>query len=311
MTKYIFGLSVAMALLSGCVPDSISFATAEEHSPASRQSALKLDLEEAIQMINDRKLLLLQMDFLGNGLSPGSLSRRSQPTIQGEKLAQLKGLLQAALKARPAFNRTRTLAQIDFAIEPTRYFDEKSAAKTDLYGEVQGTTAGFGEKFSKAMFTAAETLDSGDLEKFVRGMYPMDELARVTKGDQLKRLVFRLTQNPEMARTMTRDLHLVANSRDVSIKKTAGSPNSVAIVRLPPGVRNGKAREYRFELVDGHWRFFDSLRDVRAEHKRLLSAPVPGYTIPGRQITLMMQWQGYSWRLVGEPMERPIPKVSN
>lgn len=306
MTKHTSGLFLAIAFYCISLPISGDGVLLAQETPSSREKALKLDLEEAIQMIQQKKLMLLQMDFLSPRTPMNFSSRRGPSTLENSRLAQLTGVLQAALKAKPTFNRTRTLAQIDCVIEPTKQVEETLAAQPDLYGKVEGPVEGFGSNFSNAMFAAAGTLDSGNLEKFVRGMYPLQELARVTKGDQLKRLLFRLTQNPEMAKTMTKDLQLVANSKDVTVRKTADGKTSVATVRLPPTTRDGKPREFRFELVDGNWRLFDSLREARAEHTKLLAAPVAGYTIPGQQVTLMMQWSDDSWRLIGEPMARQI-----
>lgn len=277
-----------------------------------REKAVKLDLIEAVQMLENGQYFLFSADFLSGQFNAGylnsSAARRTRSVLSPDKRDVLLLQLKSAVGVKPAFNRTRTLAQIDCVLKPVEKIPEKEPeTSTTVYGKTKGELTGFGSDLSSALDEAAGTLDAGNTEKFIRGMFPLAELSRLTQSNQLDRLVFRLNSHPEMVRTMIRDLQQAAAAKSIAISGTDPQKTRTAAVHLPPTAKGSTSREFHFELINGHWRFADSLRSVREEHKKLLSAPVAGYSIPGSKLTLLLRWEDDSWKLLAPPAVQVIP----
>lgn len=304
LSALIVGVVVFTAIAGqGTVCGQIRFG--DTSTPDERAAAVSDDLKEAVEMLEHGQIALFYADFLPMSERERILhSKAPLADRPSQELNELKVQLTSAMDAKPTFNRTRTLAQIDYVLKPIEEVPEQEPETSGLLPvEPNGPSVGFGPDLSTALFAAVGNLNAGRIENFVRGMYALPELARVTQNDQMDRLIFRLTRNPEMIRAMIRDLEQSATTQ-AQLSTEGGI--SLATISLPPTTENSQSRQLKFDLIDGNWRFHDGQRASREAQRKLLSAPISGYSIPGSRLTLLLVWEIDSWKLLRAPTVQPI-----
>ncbi len=275
-----------------------------------RDEALTADLQEAIDLLKAKKHTLLVYDFLpGLAMIAQDDPRRGGPgnassllTIPPEVADMLLGQLTAALAGDRTFNRNHTLVQIDCVLKPSEIVPPKPPANLPaLESAPKVDSEGLGGDLKKALASATRLLQADETEQFIRAMYPLPKLGRLTNSDELRKLLGRLKANPAMKEAMLRDLQFAARS-EIDVKE------SVAEVTLPPLVQGDPERTVKFEKVQGNWRFFDSDAPTRSLHAELMKSPVAGFTIPGVETVLVLKWfeDEECWRLLRMPATGPL-----
>ncbi|MCA9036007.1 MAG: hypothetical protein KDA91_12805 [Planctomycetaceae bacterium] len=281
-------------------------------SQAEAERLVDADLAEAVEMIDNKKSLLLMMDFLNpalNGLHlPGRVQRGgmseglSQPVPEA-MLADLRTMLNSARAGSKTFNRTRNLVQIDFVIKPEEVVTPGLPATIVAPDQLQirGSQQGLGTDFRAAIRIAIGMLENNQIETFVRATYPLPELARLTNGDELERLIIRLKTVPAMKSAMIETLTAVRDGEATQIGERI-------VVSIPPQGTVSAGRTIEFSLIDGHWRFADPLGQSRNEFNRLVKAPAASRTVPGSagQVVLKFYPEEHSWRLATVPVVVPL-----
>lgn len=277
--------------------------TAKEAAPA--KELLIADIKEAIEMIENNQQRLLIADFLPQEVAMGMQRQRSRPgrgdeLIPKEAAEDLKAHLEAALTADITLNRNSTLAEVQYIREPVEVVPDTPLEEVPKFADRPKAAApGLGKDLPKMLASAAKMLKSGDVETFIQNVYPLPELARLEQGDSMKRLQLRMASRPQMSAAMVRDLEAAA-AADITIEKDQ------AEVKLPPLTEGDQGRLIKFQLIEGHWRFFDGGQQTRDEHRQLAAKPIPGHTIPGSRGVITFTRTGDNWRLFAMPVAQPL-----
>lgn len=279
----------------------------------TREQVLEADLQEAIDMLAKKKYLILLYDFLPPGpamqvMQVQDLARtrgpdqRPQWSLPPESAALLLGQLKAANEGQKTFNRTKTLVQIDYIIKPAEQVPPKPPQDLPTMAtKPQGDVSGLGSELADVLVAAVKLLEEDQIEKFVRAMYPIPELARLTNYDETQKLLLRFSSNPDMKAAIIRDLSAMQ-------AMTPERNGNVATFTMPPLINGDSERIVKLELVGKDWRFFDSAAEKRPLYQQLIQTPVSGYTIPGSAGVLMLKWyaEEESWKLVTVPAIVPV-----
>lgn len=135
---------------------------------------------------------------------------------------------------------------------------------------------GLGNDLKKALQDALALLEAGKTEAFVDNMMPDSERKRLSVGEKKKELITRIEKYPMVSQFMRMDLKQLA-----TLTPKIENDGTVAVFKLPGNKNLGDAlrnnyskmpdpptRTIKFELQNGHWRFFDSGKLVNAEIER-------------------------------------------
>ncbi len=287
---------------------------AQQPEQETPDEALTADLQEAIQMIGRKQYRMLILDFMpqteqvqmeaiGNrrtGSRFAANSVRSNALLNEQRIAELLAHCSSALEGKRLYNRHRTLVEITYVRKPVELVPASKPKNIPTLAErPAGNVTGLGANLNKTIQAAIALLELGRTEQFVRSLYPLPDLARLEEGDQMKRHLFRLTSNKSISDTMLRDLRACLSG---AIQQN----QNIATVSLPPLVVGDDPRIVKFELIDGNWRFFDSSRTTREQHKSLLQADIGSFSIPGTRGSMLLSRVGDSWRLIAMPRSEPL-----
>ena len=241
----------------------------------------------------------MAMDPGRGGANPQNQMRDLPPEFSATLLAQLT----AAKTGEKTFNRSRTLVQIEYIIKPAEHIPPKSAQKDcpPQAAKPPSEVSGLGGNLTEVLASAIKLLEEDKIERFVRAMYPIPELAGQTNLIETQRFLFRFSSNPEMKVAMIRDLTLLQQMKPQQT-------GNVSVFTLPPLVKGDEERTVKFELVGTNWRFIDSAAETRQTHLELMKTPVSGYTIPRIAGVLIVQRHpdDECWKLVTWPAIVPV-----
>lgn len=142
----------------------------------------------------------------------------------------------------------------------------------------QVTINGYGDNLKAALRKGIEDLEKEKFQNFIRSIYPTAEVQRLIHQQQETPLISRLKTYPILYMELIREFRVLLELKSVPVEmegRTVVSFNLPADPkwkkRLGPlgkGIPDQTAREVRFELIDGNWRFFDGDKKLRQQMKR-------------------------------------------
>lgn len=207
--------------------------------------------------------------------------------------------LERASGVTPQINIAGFLAT--FTIPPP---DEKST--DSLTGEPapkisQEPLSGYPGSLAEALQAAVVDIQADRTEAMVDRLFPRGELGHPEAALRRNQLMVRLKQHPEMAKQMQSDLQAILRTQDV----LRASGDTAAISMKGQLVSTGRGRQmrlpdktFRFEKVEGFWRFKDSTSKlVETQTKMAAKAPPPLSEFGASDVVIMERF-GDRWRFL-------------
>ena len=263
-------------------------------------------------MLQRKQHVLLVHDFLPNieaakrvqALYQSQIRRQPPktvtPLIPNGQAADLSAHLESALTGQRTFNRNKTLVEINYIRKAIVLIPPSAPGYIPkIVDKPSGQVVGLGPDLVTALTRASRLLEDGQTAQFVRSVFPLAELARLSEEDAMERHLFRISSQPEMSAAMIRDLKAAAKAK---IKLNG----DLAEVAVPALLAGDNERILKFELVDGNWRLFDGGKESRALQKKLVSEPAGGHTVPGIRGSIVLSYSNGSWRMIGMPASQPL-----
>jgi hypothetical protein len=125
---------------------------------------------------------------------------------------------------------------------------------------------GLGDDLPSMLRQAAALLEDDKVQEFVEKVYPISELELLFIDPAMSNLMTRINQT-SMKAAMIRDLKAAAEAE-------AEIQSGIAAVTLAPLVKGDSERTFKFDLVEGNWRFTDQAAQER-ETIRELTVKLP------------------------------------
>ncbi len=142
----------------------------------------------------------------------------------------------------------------------------------------QVTTDGYGDNLKAALHKGIADLEKEKFQDFIRSIYPEAEVQRLIHQKQETPLISRLKTYPIIYMELIREFRVLLELKPVPVEMEGRTVVSFELPadpkwkkrlgRIGKGIPDQTAREVRFELVDGNWRFFDADKKLRQEMKR-------------------------------------------
>lgn len=217
-----------------------------------------------------------------------------------ERFGDIRGKLAKAMQVKPTFDRSGAVA--DFEI--TLLADEQDAPKPIPFQEPSLTKAklpGLGSDLPTVLSKAEELLNNNEISNFVTHLFPAGELRHPDAKARGAALAQRLKDQPRLIEQMKSDLQVIQK-----LTPTYSTAKDVAEYRLPgtklPLTRTQTVttpeRVFKFQLVEGSWRFPDNTTPARRTVAQNLARTLPSLTqFPGVQEKVTLERLGDHWRL--------------
>ena len=206
-----------------------------------------------------------------------------------EQVERLLTLLRKLRDVKPTYDDDRLVATF-------RLVDKGEAGKPYEPPPVDKTQVvpGYGDDLAAVLEKGIKALEAGEHRAFIENLYPADEVRRLKKDEQkFEQLLLQLENHPAMAKQMLADL------QDLKGKTIAiGNQKKAATIRLRDAGPRTQARDVKFELVDGSWRFFDASPKLFEQIVRQSKL-----TPVGQVTTIEFERLGDHWRMVRFPLE--------
>src|SRR5262249_27808795 len=113
---------------------------------------------------------------------------------------QLLAVLRALKGQTPQYDKSRGLATLDF--DPFASGVPEAADDLHLPAGADVNAAGLGDDLSKVVAQAIKLLEAGDMAAFVERLFPVTEIARLRKGEQMPALLQQFKDSPELSTAM-------------------------------------------------------------------------------------------------------------
>ncbi len=231
----------------------------------SVEEKLKTTIQAAIETIDKKSAQMFVHSYL-----PDQLQSRYEDVVkrEGRKVVdqvltkkifnEYRIHLQSALNGAIELNPSQTVAIVTYKLKelPDSGMNLKKFALSETE-VVEGVAyEGLGDDLSKMLEQAAALLEEDKLQEFVENVYPISEVEVLSADQMLSRLLTRIGQ-PAMKKAMIRDLkEAAAASADVQ--------GATAVITLPSLHQGDQSRTFKFDLVEGNWRFIDLAAKERA-----------------------------------------------
>ncbi len=144
--------------------------------------------------------------------------------------------------------------------------------------EKEVTINGYGDNLKAVLHKGIRDLEKEKFQNFIRSIYPAAAVQRLIHQQQETPLISRLKTYPILYMELIREFQVLLELKPEPVEmegRTVVSFNLPADPkwkkRLGPigkGIPDQTARDVRFELVEGNWRFFDADKKLRQEMKR-------------------------------------------
>ncbi len=168
------------------------------------------------------------------------------------------------------------------------------------------TIDGYGDNLKAALHKGIDDLAKDKFQNFIRSIYPTEEVQRLIHQQQETPLISRLKTYPILYVELIREFQVLLELKPepvemegrtvVSFKLPADPKWKKRLGPIGKRMPDQTAREVRFELVDGNWRFFDGDKNLRKEMKRQqMGLPAGG------GITLEWKRTDSGWRISSVP----------
>ena len=241
----------------------------EDNSKAFKSNKLLDEISEAITMIETDPDAFLKVGFLHPLLrlklqlaSKDSFGQPKSGLMTKNELDNLKSQLLASLKADFKINDDKSVAVAHYKL-PELKAAKPTVSKLNPFEDRKPTKAvsGLGGDLKVMLTKASALVEAGKLEEFVRSVYPIPDVARFEDQEEMQQHLERI-KSDEMKTAMVKDLKEAAAA-------TAEIQGDLATVKLTPLVDGDPDRHFKFEKVDGNWRFIDSDKQKRQELVKL------------------------------------------
>jgi hypothetical protein len=224
-----------------------------------------------------------------------SFERIRNPTAAANVIKRLE----RAKSTSPKINISGFLAT--YTIPPPPDESTKSA-KGELVPEIsQEPLSGYSGSLAEALQAAIVDLQTNRVEPLIERLFPRGELGHPEATLRHKQLTARLKQHPEMAERMLSDLQAILRTQDV--QKASGVTATISMRGQLISIGRGRQmrlpdRTFRFEKVEGFWRFQDSTSKlVESRAKIAARSPLP-LTEFGAADVVIMERFGDRWRFL-------------
>ncbi len=276
-------VSVSLVLFSvGCSKSKVEVAakTGKEQSVESKSSdssdsenkpintktnsskELLDEIRDGISMIKDEPDAFLSKGFLHPILRMRlqvASNRTSSPGALTEyEFNNLQWHLESSLNAEFKLNADKSVAVAHYELSESDK-PVAPASKSNPFEDQKPSkpSPGLGDDLKTVLTKAAALVENGKLEEFVMSVYPVTDVARFEDPEEMQQHLERI-QDEAMKTAMVRDLRAAAAA-------TPQVQGNLATVSLAGIVDGDPVRQFKFEKVDGHWRFIDSDKEERLE----------------------------------------------
>ncbi len=303
------------------VSDLSGQGTGKPSSPAAREPDLAADLDAAMRVIEqDDFATFLEryapVDVLRR-LRQQDLVDRAAKVMAGQPQTkqQLLAVLKALQKQSPKYDKSRGLATLEF--DPLVHGVDSIPGELHLPATDELKFVGLGDDLNKVLAEAARLLAAGDFQKFVDGLFPASELARLQEPGAMQDLVqqFKVaTDSPKTPPTALKPVPNKPNSNapvvdapsllqalqaDFKLLQTLTPEltdrGRVAVFRID--LKNQQpVRVIKFQKSGNDWRLFDNADRVTAELTRQAKLK-PNSAVT----TVQMERIGGNWRFIELP----------
>jgi hypothetical protein len=161
--------------------------------------------------------------------------------------------------------------------------------------------SGYPGSLAEALQAAVVDIQADRTEAMVDRLFPRGELGHPEAALRCKQLTARLKQHPEMAKQMLSDLQAILKTQDVQ----RASGDAAAIAMKGQLVSTGRGRQmrlpdrtFRFEKVEGFWRFQDSTSKLVETQAKIAEKAPPPLSEFGASDVVIMERFGDRWRFL-------------
>ncbi len=208
--------------------------------------------------------------------------------------------LQSALNGSFELNPSRSVAIVTYKLKelPDSGMNLRKFARN---GEVaQGAVySGLGDDLPQMLTQAATLIEEDDFQKFVESVYPISEVEQLPADQNLSQLLARIKQ-PAMKTAMLRDLKDAAEAE-------ADIQDNLATITLDALVEGDPQRVFKFDLVEGNWRFADLAVEDRKAISKLVTKLPASMKKGNKGLTIVFERNGTDshWRIKSLPDTLP------
>lgn len=259
-------------------PASTTPATVAETQPVPEPTAeeeLKSSIQNAIDTIEKKSAQIFVYSYL-----PFEMRQRYEQVVEREGRSvvdqalskkvfkEYRIHLQSALNGSVEFNLPQTVAVVKYKLKelPDSGMKLDKFARDDSEIAVGEAYEGLGDDLPSMLRQAAALLEDDKVQEFVEKVYPISELELLFIDPAMSNLMTRINQT-SMKAAMIRDLKAAAEAE-------AEIQSGIAAVTLAPLVKGDSERTFKFDLVEGNWRFTDQAAQER-ETIRELTVKLP------------------------------------
>jgi hypothetical protein len=283
-------------------------ASTAKSSPNHSDEIVK-DLDEAIRILEkgDFKLFLelyapveaLRKLRQQNLVDRAAAGMAGQPQSTRKLIATFK-----ALKSTPPkFDRSGGLAVLEF--DPRPHGIDEIPGELHLPASEGQKLTQLGSDLKVVLKQASKLLDDGDYKEFVEGLFPASEIARLKTPGAMQELLLLFQRGPDSApfveggKRMTGSPLLISLKADLALLQTmtpeVAEQGKLAVFHID-AKPDQPARDIKFQLVEGSWRFFDNAERITNE----LSAQSK---LKPRSAVVVVQMErvGGNWRFIELP----------
>lgn len=161
--------------------------------------------------------------------------------------------------------------------------------------------AGYAGSLQDALEQAVADLQANRIESFINRLFPRGELGHPDVVVRRKQWTSRLQQHPQMVEQMLADLKLLLQNNDV--RKATGNSASIPIKGKRVPASRGRQiqlpdRTFKFEKLDGFWRFKDSTNKLLKVQEKIVAKSPPSLSEFGASDVIIMERFGDRWRFI-------------
>ncbi len=273
---------------------SVLPAIASADDEAENLASLRTAIDRAIELLEDDDFEGYIEEFYsveeyrrlrtGRRLTDEARHLASLPGFKDRMLTALR----AARESEPRWTNEAGVARFSINLTEIEEPADPAEATSPTTEPAIPDVAGWGDDLDQVLTSALSSLNDEDYATFVERIFPAAEVVQMQSSDGMDLLLLKLETYPEMAEAMQRDLEQCQSAR-------AEIEGDVAEFTLTEGRQNPQT--VKFQLVDGNWRFYDSITPVR-EEAAAFAAEAGG---DGDDIlTIELERIGNEWRLVAE-----------
>src|SRR5579863_202060 len=130
---------------------------------------------------------------------------------QPQGKAQLLAVLRALQKQTPRYDKSRSLATLDF--DPFGAGVPEAAGDLHLPPDADLSLTGTGDDLSRVVAQAINLLEAGDMPVFVERLFPASEIARLKQTGELAALLQQFKDTPEIKTAMLVDFKRIQGAK--------------------------------------------------------------------------------------------------